>query len=402
MEPEVKKSTHKVEVVKIQVEDIPGSDFVGKVKVYGYTAVTNKAQWEGTNYLAAYVPPDSLVEVSRPEFSFLATGKVNAEGRARIKGKKIRGILSAGLLVPAPAGSKEGDDVAEALGVIRYDPSVRTADGSLHIGGEADSGPSAYHVKYDLDAGQRYAQQLFVPGEPVVVTEKIHGENARYVYSGGRMHCGSRTEWKKEYADYSHVTVDYLMKQQPDKMTQEKAEAIVARYAAKGANKVRNKWWVVLDETPGLREFCEANPDTVVYGENYGSVQDLNYGHEKGHISFRAFDVLKDGRWLDFAEARELLAKYGVPQVPMIGADGEAYRDAGIAFHPFDYDKILSLAEGKTTLIAPQHKNIRHVREGVVVRPLKERTDERHGRVVLKFVGVGYLERSNDDFVMEE
>lgn len=357
--------------------------------------------------LAAYVPPDSLVEISRPEFAFLATGssKINADGRVRIKGKKIRGILSCGLLVPAPVGSVEGDDVAETLGVIRYDPSIRVSNGpnsSLYIGGEADSGPSAYHVKYDLDAGQRYAQQLFVPGEPVVVTEKIHGENARFVFSGGRMHCGSRTEWKKMYADYSHVTVEYLMAQQPDKMTQEKAEEIAARYAAKGKSKVKNKWWELLDKYPELEEFCREHPDTVVYGESYGSVQDLNYGHEKGEISFMAFDVLKDGRWLDSTEARELLHKWEVPQVPLIGVDGERYRGEGVTTHEFDYDKILALAEGKTTLIAPQHKNLRHVREGVVVRPLKERTDERLGRVVLKFVGVGYLERSNDDFVMEE
>jgi hypothetical protein len=42
------------------------------------------------------------------------------------------------------------------------------------------------------------------------------------------------------------------------------------------------------------------------------------------------------------------------------------------------------------------------VREGVVVRPEHERLDPRCGRVVLKAVGVGYLEKVGKDIPVEK
>ena len=38
-----------------------------------------------------------------------------------------------------------------------------------------------------------------------------------------------------------------------------------------------------------------------------------------------------------------------------------------------------------------------HVREGSVVRPVRERVDLRLGRTVLKIVGNGYLERAKNE-----
>src|SRR5262249_25793278 len=156
-------------------------------------------------------PPDSLVPVDRPEFAFLAD-KAKQDGQARIKAQKFRGVVSFGLLVPAPAGAQIGDDVAELLGVEHYEPPLAGESGKKELftsGGVADT-PGVYPTKDDVVAFRRY-HTLFTPGEPVVVTEKLDGANARYVWADGRMHCGSRTEWKKEYPDYSHVTVEGLV-----------------------------------------------------------------------------------------------------------------------------------------------------------------------------------------------
>jgi len=56
---------------------------------------------------------------------------------------------------------------------------------------------------------------------------------------------------------------------------------------------------------------------------------------------------------------------------------------------PYNFDKMCELAEGLTVLGGGNH-----VREGVVVRPIKERVNERLGRAVIKFVGAGFTERS--------
>jgi tRNA-binding EMAP/Myf-like protein len=63
------------------------------------------------------------VDSTRLEFAFLA-------GHERIKVKKLRGIVSQGLLVKAPSHAKEGDDVMADLGVRHYVPPADLVAGA--------------------------------------------------------------------------------------------------------------------------------------------------------------------------------------------------------------------------------------------------------------------------------
>lgn len=149
-------------------------------------------------------------------------------------------------------------------------------------------------------------------------------------------HCGSRTEWKQEGVG------------QP---------------------------WAALAATPSLREFCEAHPEYIVYGEIIGQ-QSLKYGVKPGEVRFVAFDLLEHttGQWVNAARARFMASdQFNVPWVPVIEYE-----------MPFDFEKVCALAEGRTLVVGANH-----VREGCVVRPLRERTDPRLGRVILKVVGSG-------------
>ncbi len=56
---------------------------------------------------------------------------------------------------------------------------------------------------------------------------------------------------------------------------------------------------------------------------------------------------------------------------------------------PYDEAKAPLLAEGSSTV-----PGAKHVREGCVIRPVIERTDPEIGRVQLKIVSSGYLERA--------
>lgn len=327
-------STHKVEVVPVSLRIHNNADSLSIVDVFGYTVVVRTADWEGI-HLGAYFPPDSVVDVSRPEFAFLASG---TKTKHRICAKKLRGVQSFGLLLPAPDGAKAGDDLAEYYGVEHYEPEMK----GVCSGGEMEPPPShlAHLSKFDIDALRRYSE-VFRPGEMVLVTEKIHGANSRFCYWEGRMWAGSRTEWKK-----------------PD---------------------VNNLWWKVLAATPSLERFCRENPGWVVYGETYGQVQSLKYGTGPGEVRFAAFDLWKpEGGWLDAGGVRNKLAGTGVPQVPFL------------YFGRFDFQWICDLAEGPSAVLGADH-----VREGCVVKPLEERWDDRIGRVCLKVVGAGYLEKDN-------
>jgi RNA ligase (TIGR02306 family) len=390
---EIKKSTSKVEVLPITLEKHPNADNLSIARIFGYTCVVNTQQWQGIGH-AAYIPPDNTVDVSRPEFSFLVKD-AKSNGRARIKAKKIRGIISFGLLVPAPLDSVPGQDVSELLGVEHYEPPIpgtsKNDRGGLQLGGEVVSPPDLPFAvpKYDIDAFRRYAQLVFHEGEPVIVTEKIHGANARYVYHNGQMYCGSRTEWKKEFPDYSHITIPFLVENLKKKKgieSEEAAEAMAHEILGKlhSSQRKQNMWWQALDATPGLKEFCMANPGIVIYGEVYGAVKDLNYGHEKGKVSFAAFDLLQDGKWVDFGEAYTKLFHSKVPYVPVLINNV----DESNVF-PYNFDKLCEMAEMKSLV-----PGANHIAEGVVVKPLEERWDDRIGRVQLKIVSGAYLERS--------
>lgn len=320
-----KKSTHKTEIVPVMLENHPNADSLSVVSIGGYRVVVRTNDWVGINK-GAYLVPDSLVDVTRPEFSFLADGKNQV---ARIKVRKLRGVISMGLLIPAPEGSLIGDDVSDILGVTRYEPPE-----PMSTGGETENPPEGYHPQFDVEALQKYIH-VFEKGEPVFVTEKCHGGQLKACFSNGRIFCGSKKEWKKESES--------------------------------------NVWWKALKGCPQLEELC-MREEVTVYGEVLG-IQDLKYGYDKGKVGLVVFDILQYDRWFDPLEAVGLTRAYDIPFVPVLGTN-----------IPFDFDKLQSMADGNSFI--PGAKNIR---EGVVIRPMVERQNDEIGRVVLKLVSNVYL-----------
>lgn len=324
-----------VEVVRLgPIEKHPNADALQITNVHGgYPCISQLGAFtEGE--LAVYVPVNALVDTTRPEFAFLAGRPVE-----RIRAKKLRGIFSMGLLVPAPEGSKEGDNVAEALGVTKWEPPAERVNTSSPPAPQ----PGGLTIPvYDLEGLRRHlsgSDPVLVEGEEVIITEKIHGANARIVKTAdGVVHVGSRTQWKLEEFD--------------------------------------DLWWPAMraSEMVDLLGDPSVPAGLVVYGEVFGPVQDLGYGVTGKIAQFRAFDMYDAvlGRWLDDAEFR-YICDSSIPTVP------------GLYRGPWSRD-LLSLAEGPSTLAG-------HTREGFVVRPVRERFHRRVGRVVLKMVGEGYLTR---------
>ena len=103
--------------------------------------------------------------------------------------------------------------------------------------------------------------------------------------------------------------------------------------------------------------------------------QSFHYGH-RGGLGFCAFDLMVGERYIDWPELKDALQLFGVPSVPVLH-DG-----------PFDAATLKACANGRTTF------DDTHIREGVVLRPMRERFDERIGRVVLKYV--------SDEFLLDE
>lgn len=318
--------THKVEIVPVQLESHPNADTLSIVRVFDFTVCVRTVDWQGVN-IGAYIQPDSVMPDTE-QFSFLKKTPEDTKS-LRIRVKKLRGVISMGMLISAPEGSAIGDDVAEQIGVVHYEPAMKLVDG------ETESAPSHFYApKYDVESVYRYSR-LFEAGEHVYVTEKIHGANARFCFDGERMWAGSRGEWKKP------------------------------GFSA---------WWQSVAQNPFIEEWCRANPMKVLYGEVFGWVQSLKYGAKPGQTFFRAFDVMSGTAWLN---AEEFIA--AIPQehrVPLLG------------IVPFDFDVLKNMAEGESLI-----PGVDHMREGIVIRPIVERQCDAIGRVQLKMVSNSYLEK---------
>jgi len=192
--------------------------------------------------------------------------------------------------------------------------------------------PSHEPPRYDLESLRRHPDVL-QPGEQIVVTEKLHGSNGRaYRDADGVLHVGSHGRWKR---------VDG---------TSEWALAARGRF----------------DALP---------KGQCLYWECIGKVGGFAYGVPRGTVSLRVFDSFSmKWQWLDWANTSAMAKLLGVQTVPVLYVGG------------YDAAAVAALAEGPSMLGD-------HVREGIVVRPARERYDARCGRVVLKMHGEGFLTR---------
>lgn len=316
-----------VQVVRLgKVGNHPNADSLDITQVLGtYPCIVRRGQFKEGD-LAVYIPIDAICP-NTPQFEFLKDSR-------RIKAKRLRGIFSMGLLVPAPEGTVEGQDVRTLLGILKYEPELPKE----YTMGTASLPPCSWLPEYtDIEAWRRNPNVL-QDGEMVVLTEKVHGANGRWVFHDGELYVGSHHQIKKYDAT--------------------------------------NMWWKIADQYQ-LADKLAKHPDVILYGEVYGNVQDLKYDNPKG-IALRLFDA-RDANthlFLDYDKFLDLANDLGLPTVP------ELYHG------PWSKD-LLAMAEGPSTV-----PGANHVREGFVVRPVIERYTHM-GRVILKHVGEGYLLRKS-------
>ncbi len=258
---------------------------------------------------------------------------------------KLRGEPSFGLVLTPEPEMKVGDDVAAHYGALKYHPPVKSQAG--------DAAPSdpRFPSYTDIENMRSYPG-IFIDGEEVVATEKIHGTNCRVGFVTDTVN-GERRRILMAGSK------GLRRKQPPD------AEA------ARG-----NTYWfptTLSGVTALLNELFDGGANqAVLFGEVYGlGIQAYAYGSKA--IAFRAFDLMADGKYAHHDTFHALCEKHGVATAPL------AYRG------PFSMAAIKKLSEGPSLIGGA------HGREGVVVKPVIERDDPLIGRVILKFVGDAYL-----------
>lgn len=329
-------------VVTVTVEPHPNADRLEVARVGGYQLVVAKGAFRSGD-TACYLPEGSVLPASLIEELGLV-GRLAGSKSNRVKAVRLRGVLSQGLLVALDSPHVHtnptlGDDLAEQLGVVKWEPPIPVRMQGIV---EACTWPSGF----DVESWQAHPD-LFNVGEPVQVTEKLHGT---FCLIGYHPYHGEAAA-SKSMAGKTRFKLD----------APENDFNLYVRAWRTHSDAIR-AW----SANHGI--------DLQILGEIVGpKVQDLTYGFTKP--TFLAFDVKVSGKFLSPTQAWEMLNSLDIPTVPVVKADT-----------PFDRDTILRLAEQPSA-------HGRGLREGVVVRPIRPRHDMRAGRVVAKFVNPAYLVR---------
>ena len=353
-------SSFQVTAERLTIHPHPNADALELAQVGLYNAVVPKGAYQ-TGDWAVYIPeqailPDALIE-ELGLANYLAGKDHN-----RVKAIRLRGELSQGI-VCRPAALAEFDllaaavsdiDFAEWLGITKWVPEIPAG-----MNGVVKPAPELLPW-VDIENVKRYPD-VFIAGEPVIATEKVHGSACLVTVSAlGEVWVSSKGYGEKNLAiEESDTNVYWRAVRGYD------IPAVAARIAEKySADRVG------------------------IFGEVYGSgIQDLAYG-ARGNIGKPGYAVF------DIAVSMNGGAVFWLTQDAMVAVvAGELPIVPRLYDGPYDLDQLRQLAEGTEQMSGTEA----HIREGVVVRS----TTERHshllgGRAILKFVSDAYLTRSGN------
>ena len=349
-------STLRVTAEPLAVHPHPNADALELAQVGLYRAVVAKGAYRTGDY-AVYIPEQAVLPAALIEELGL-TGRLAGSAKDRVRAVRLRGELSQGIVcrptavlgsADLAAAHAEGVDFADLLGITKWVPPIPPT-----MSGLVESAPELLPW-VDIENIRRFPD-VFEPGEPVVVTEKVHGTCCLMTYTAG---SGAVRVSSKGVGAQGLALVEDGRNLYWRAVRGFDLPAVAARLAERlGASRVG------------------------IFGEVYGSgVQDLGYGADgrSTGLGFAVFDLSYDDgtgqvRWLD----------------PVDALDGELPLVPRLFEGPFDIDRILALAEGTETVSGAGL----HIREGVVIRPRTERhSTVLGGRAVAKAVGSAYLTR---------
>lgn len=372
-------------LVRVTVKPHPDADSLEIAQVGDYQSIIRKDQFK-TGDLAVYIPEQAIVPPLVLEKLNL-TGKLSGPNKDRVKALKLRGIVSQGILypvvqdfedqdsafmeVPSAEGKqlKLGEDGAEALGLVKYEPVLpSTLSGEVYYLEELK-------FKFDIQDFKKH-NKVFIEGERVVITEKLHGSftifgkilNEKLLtdyptgFIDGTYFVSSKGLIEKGTFFQPHVDNVYTRNLTPD--VKKGLDDMAKQYAQSLAN---------TDELNKTRF-------VFIVGETLGVQKGFQYGTEKFRM-FGAGVVLNSDLkgFLDFKFMKEFADEFKIPSVPIL-FEGR-----------FNKQAMIELTKGKTTL------EDSHTREGVVIYAYNEGRDELIGRRILKYVGDDYLAKQTGE-----
>lgn len=354
-------ATFNATVYEITVEAHPNADAIEVARVGDYLSIIPKG-YLVTGDRAVYIPEGAIVpEYIQEEVGCL--GKLAGSGKNRVKAATLRGILSQGLCYKARPGWEIGMDMAEQLGITKYEPPI-----PAKLAGEISNIGQENTFNFDIENVKKFPD-IIQEGELVSFTEKLHGTFTVVGTVYGMEHP-DLVDGKSFVSSKGHF-----------------AKGLVIRNNAANENNtyVRiAKKFKLYEISQILSERYQNN--VYITGETFGDIQDLRYGLKQGEFDFRVFSIFVGSRShrqsikaLNDDELEAVLAEFGLKRVPVL------YKG------PFSKTLMLEYTDGKETYSGQET----HMREGLIVVPLEERKVSTlpNGRVILKSISKDYLLR---------
>jgi RNA ligase (TIGR02306 family) len=372
-------------VVRVRIEPHPNADAIEIARVGDYQSIVKKGQFQDGS-LAVYIPEQSVLPewlLKHMGFWDAMKGKGGLSGSLgnRVRAIKLRGVLSQGLVLDMETAEtsvgnplrslQEGEDIASYLEITKYEPPIPS-----HMAGKIAGVDLAATLNYDFENIKKHPD-LFDPDEPVMITEKIHGtfmqvgvvpsNMANDRFYKGRVIVTSKGLGAKGFIlDHTDETNLYIQCAKKHGLL----DAALS-YFGDAANDCDVPYFVCGE----------------VFGKtNSGAgVQDLTYNGEK--LAFRAFDVCAGTRgkeeFFDMGEFLEAVRQLGIEHVPILYVG------------PYSKERVLEYTDGSTFLFDVQNSHAAHIREGVVIKCVRESRHPRLGRKIAKSVSEAYLLRKN-------
>lgn len=353
-----------VEVSKIDnVIKHPNADRLSIATVKGWNVIIGLDEYK-VGDLVVYIPPDSVLPddlIEKYQLEYM-------RGKNRLRTIKLRGCVSQGLILPPKAGWVEGQDVAETLGITKYEPPKASYDLSNSGRKSTNQNPNTAFHKYTSIENIKNYNNVFQEGDPVVITEKIHGTNFR----AGRVPAMPAKSWlgklKRKLLDLFGILDEY--------------EFVYGSHNVQLSYTGHKGWYEsnVYAKIAHKYNLMDVPNGFVVYGEIYGKgIQDLEYGLDD--IDLVVFDVKFEGEYISYDEMVTFCQLHGLPVAPLL------------YYGQYDPDILEELTNGDSILAKNNGK--KQIREGCIVKALYEVNDIRCGRKILKSISPAYLMRKN-------
>lgn len=310
------------------LEPISGADSIEKATILGWNVVVKKGDFQ-VGDLCVYCEIDSLFP-NTEDFDFLKPRGM------RIRTIRLRGQVSQGICFPLeivknygliPTELSEGQDITEALGIIKYEPPIPAELAGLVKGNFPSFIPKTDETRVQVlqDLLDAYI------GTPCYVAEKLDGSSVTYYIKEGIFGVCSRNLELLETEN--------------------------------------NTLWKVARTLQIEEKLRSLNKDCALQGELIGEGIQGNKYKLKGQtaIFFNFFDI-QNYAYASFEALKNILAALKLSMVPVIDAH----------FHLInDIEALVALSQMRSQL------NPLTWCEGIVIRPLEEMNEVAHSKGLL-------------------